>query len=276
MMSAMQAKKPQYEIYTSMMDAEIKQVRQLLGTSLDKDASRGAVLEELFRRAPQFSKTLSIHIYAEEYFWLRTGANIVFPASTALLDALHTTPFDKRSADAFRLPFQSFMISIPSGYKIDGLRIPSFLVTCIPYHQTQELITSPFARLANQQKGIFIRLEDSPPDDVSISIAYRDPIGPAAYARTHISTRHIPELLGVEMDVESREQIKRYPNYQDVSDLSEHDMQIQKAMLRLVIGLGAHTLSEKVAFSAGFPGDREPKMIGRLPATFNGLTLSLK
>ncbi|MDT8924747.1 hypothetical protein RBE51_18295 [Pseudomonas taiwanensis] len=272
----MQAKKPQYDIYTSMMDAEIKQMRQLLGASLDKDASRGAVLEELFKRVPQFARTLSIHIYAEEYFWLRTGANIVFPASVTLLDTLHTTPFDQRSVDAFQLPFQSFMVSIPCGYRIDDLRIPSFLVTCIPYHETQELITSPFARLTNQQKGIFIRLEDSPPDDVSISIAYRDPIGQAAYARTHISTRQIPELLGVQVGEESHKQLRLYPNYQDVSDLSEYDMQIQKAMLRLVIGLGAHTLNKNVVFSAGFPGGREPKMIGKLPDTYRGMTLSLK
>jgi hypothetical protein len=273
MNSVMQAKKPQYEIYQSMMDTELKHLNGHLKNKLGKGPSRSDLLAELFKFMPQFATTLALHIYAEEFYWMRTGGHTIFPASAQILNSLYETPIGFSAIETFNLPHQSFMLSIPAGYAVDGVKVPSFLVTCIPYHKTQELITSPFARLAQQHKGITIRLEESPAHDVAISIAYRDPAVPSAYARTQFSVAQLPELLGIEGHATQESSLKKYPRYSDVDDLSDHDVEIQRTMMRLVAALAWHTSNRAGSLKEGFPFQQIPKMVGRLPEKFTPMTL---
>lgn len=270
----MQVKKPQYDIYSPMMDVELKHLRQHPKSRIGKDATRSEGLAEIFRMAPDFANSLSLHIYAEEYYWLRTGANALFPENASLLKFLHDSLFEGDAITRFTLPFPSFMVSVPSGFACEGIRIPSFLVTCIRYHDTQALITSPFGRLAQQVNGLRIRLEDAPEDDVAISIAYRDPMDTSAYARTQISATQIPEILGANLG--EHPQLKRYPNYTQVTDASEHDLKIQKIILRMVAGLGASTAGAMTCVRQGYPGGSAPKMVGRLPDPCRVMTLVRK
>jgi hypothetical protein len=264
----MQIKKSQYEIYSTMMSGEIKAARQAFKSELPKSASNSDVLAVFIRREPEILQTLNLHIMAEEYFWQQTSAHTLFPQDHQVLNDLMSGDFHISDAKAFTLPLQSFMMSMPQGYEVDGVRIPSFLVTWIPYRRTQELIVGPFAIYARSPKAIHVRLEDTEPDEVSISLCYRDPISHTAYARTHMGTGDISGLLKAKTPDELSNSLMTYQKLLRVEELSAHDLKIQSIMLKLVAALGAHyKATDGACLKPGYPAGQEPKFLGRPPET---------
>lgn len=262
----MQTKKSQYEIYSTMMSGEIKVARQAFKSELSKSSTSSDVLAVFIRREPEILQTLNLHIFAEEYFWQRTGAHTLFPQDHQVLDDLLSADFQLSDEKAFSLPLQSFMVSMPQGYEVEGVRIPSFLVTSIPYRQTQELIVGPFAIYARSPKAINVRLEDTEPDEVSVSLCYRDPLSPTAYARTHIGAGDVPGLLKAKTPAELSNSLMTYQKLLRVEEVSTHDLKIQSIMLKLAVALGAHHKATGGAcLKPGYPTGKEPKLLGRPP-----------
>lgn len=271
----MQAKKPVFEVYSSMLDNQIKYARVMLKNVLPKSATDRDVLAALFKHVPEAIKSLNLNIFAEEHFWIRTGANTIFPESAEVLENLIRARFQMDAADGFTLPFQSFMMSIPSGFKVDGTSIPSFLVSWIPYKQTEELIIGPFGVHAKIGGPLHVHLDSAPDDDIAICICYRDPITPSAYSRTVISANQIPALLQDDREDILVTDIETYKNYHQVVGISSHDIKIQRIMFRIVAALGIYNMAtEGSRLSPGFPGNQQPKFNGKLPDySMNNMTL---
>lgn len=267
----MQQKKSQYEIYSSMLDNQVKHAKIIFEPLLPKNPSDGEVLQVLFQQAPQIINELNLHIFSDEHYWVRCGANAIFPESPDVLDNLIRARFQMDVTEGFSLPFGSFMMSIPQGYKVDGMRIPSFIVSMFPYRQMKELIIDPFVRHSRFKKTFYVELDDGPEDEVAISLCYKDPTSKTAYARTLISASQVPSILGADSTDELSADLKPYENYTGVEGLSEYDMKIQRIMLRLVAALGIYNMAtEGKRLMPGLPGTQEPKLIGRAPQ--RGLT----
>lgn len=272
----MQAKKSQYEIYSTMLDMQCKHAREIFKPILPKKPTESDLLQAAFKYAPDMRNGLNLHIFSEEHFWVRSGANAIFPESAEVLDNLMRARFQMDAAEGFSLPFQSFIISMPQGYKVDGLKIPSFLVSWFPYRQLEELIIGPFGRHAKFDKPLLVNLEDSTEDEMAISICYRDPVSPTAFARTFLSTAKIPELLQARTNEEFTKDLAVYQKLSRVEGLSDLDLHLQRIMMRLVAALGIYNMAtDGDRLLPGFPGKQEPKLIGRAPASgFRSMTLA--
>jgi hypothetical protein len=269
----MQQKKAQYEIYSSMLDNQIKHAKVIFDSILPKRPSDSDVLEVLFKQAPQVREGLNLLIFSDEHHWIRNGANTIFPENSAVLESLLRAKFQMEAAEGFSLPFESFMVSIPQGFKVDGMRVPSFLVSMFPYHKLNELIVGPFTRHARFSKPVNVRLDEAPADEIAISLCYKDPTSTTAYARTLISTGQIPSILESTSMDELTEGFKPYVNYRGIVGLSEYDLKIQRVMLKLVAALGVYNMAtEGKRLLPGLPGSLEPKLIGKAPT--NGLSSS--
>lgn len=267
----MQQKKAQYEIYSTMLDNQVKHGKVIFDALLPKRPTDSDVLEVMFRKAPQIIDGLNLHIFSDEYHWLRCGANAIFPENSDVLDNLIKARFQMDAVDGFTLPFESFMMSIPQGYKVDGLRIPSFIVSMFPYRKMNDLIISPFIKHARFPKPVNLHLDDGPEDEIAISLCYKDPTSSTAYARTLISASQVPSILEAETSDELSADLKIYQNYHGVEGLSEYDMKIQRIMLRLVAAIGIYNMAtDGKRLMPGLPGAQEPKLIGKAP--LRGLT----
>ena len=262
----MQARKSQYQVYSPMLDLQTKHARNLFESHLPRKATGSDVLGVLFTEYPDYLSSLNLNIFSEEYFFTRTGANTVFPENEVVLNNLLKARFQLNSAEGFSLPFESFMFAIPNGYEVDGVKIPSFLVTWIPYAQTQDMLISPFGKYAKITKPLQVILDEAPLGDMGISICYRDPTQSTAYARTLLSASQIPDLLNAKDDSQFKNDLQTYKPYREVIELSEYDVQIQRIMLRLVAAFGIYNVAtEGDRLKPGFPGTLQPKIIGRFP-----------
>lgn len=272
----MQQKKAQYEIYSTMLDNQVKHGKQIFKSVLPKNPSESDVLQAIFRYQPNVLEGLNLHIFSDEYLWLRNGANAIFPESADVLENLYRARFQIDSAEGFSLPFDSFMVSIPQGLKIEGLRIPSFIVSTFPYRKMEELVIGPFARHAKFSKPVHVGLEDGPEDEIAISLCYKDPTSSTAYSRTLMSAYQIPSILQAETGTDLEADLKPYENYRNVVGLSDYDLNVQRIMLRLVAALGVYNMAtEGKRLVPGLPGSQEPKLIGKAPMRgFTNTTLS--
>lgn len=263
----MQVKKAQYEVYTSMLDNQVKHAKEIFKGALPKKPTESDVLEAIFRYSPEMMQSLNLQIFSEEHLWHRNGANAIFPESAEVLDNLLRARFQMDEPEGFSLPFQSFMVSVPQGYKVDGLRIPSFLVNSYPYHDMEKTVIAPFGKHARFKDAVYVTLDDAPEGDMAIALCYKDPMSTTAYSRTLISASQIPDLLGAESTEAFSRDLKVYENYRDVVGLSEYDLKIQRIMLRLVAAIGVYNMAtEGKRLLPGLPGSQEPKMIGKAPA----------
>lgn len=262
----MQQKKAQYEIYSTMLDNQIKHAKLLFKSDLPKHPSDSDVLQIMFKRSPNAMQGLNLHIFSDEFLWLRNGAHAIFPENADVLDNLYRAKFQMDSVEGFSLPFDSFMVSIPQGYKIDRLRIPSFIVSIFPYRKMEDLVIGPFARHAKFSKPVRVGLENGPEDEMAISLCYKDPTSSTAYARTLMSAEQIPAILEAETGSDLETNLKPYQNYRGVEGLSDYDLSIQRIMLRLVAAMGVyHMATEGKRLLPGLPGAQEPKLIGKAP-----------
>lgn len=261
----MQAKKSQYEIYTTMLDSMLKHAKTFLQAHLPKGANERDSAAFLFSRTPAMIEGLNYQIFSEELFWRRNGANTVFPESTAVLDNLLRARFKMEAAEGFTLPFQSFMFAMPQGFTFDGMRIPSFVVTWIPYKQLGDLIFMPFADYVRIKRPS-VNLTEDDRGDYSISLCYRDPADPSLYARTMIGDRDVPKLLAAQTPEEFAAIAGEYGDIKDVVDATAHDHNLQRVMLRLVAAFGIYNMAtDGENLKPGFPGNNKPRYVGHFP-----------
>lgn len=263
----MQQRKAQYEIYSSMLDQQVKAARGFFSRFLPKNASDRDFTAIMFQQTPQLAQSLNLHIFAAEHFWIRTGANAIFPESAEVLDNLLRARFQMDAAEGFTLPFESFMLSVPQGYAVDGVKIPSFIVSCFPYQKMAETVIGPFLQYAGFKKPVAVSLDETSEDDVAIALCYKDPTSKTAYARTLVSVSQIPSILANTSNSELSDELGEYSEYLDVVGLSEYDLKIQRIMLRLVAAIGIYNMAtEGKRLLPGLPGTQEPKIIGKAPS----------
>ncbi len=262
----MQPKKSQYSVYSLMLDGELKLARQLLGKTVSKGATERDIFEILNLKIPGYHQSLNFLIFCEEHFWRRTGGHTIFPETKDVLDNLLRARFQMDSSEGFSLPFESFMFTIPAGFTTDGIQLPSFLVTWIPYQEMGSLVVEPFGRYIRMKDGAHVHL-DIPRGSHSISICYRDPTNPSAYARVVIGDEQIPELLAVQDIHQFRTMLGHYGDgIGGVKDVDELDLRLQQTMLKLVAALGIYDMAtEGNRIKPGFPGGQQPKMMGKMP-----------
>lgn len=261
-----QTKKSLYDLYPRLIDKMVSGIRGQLPKH-ERKKSTQEVAQLIFEQMPYMNKSLDFMIMAEELFWQRQGANVIFPESEVVLDNFSRAKFSLESSEGFDLPYSSFMIALPNNYKFMGTRLPALLVSFYPYYDAGELIINPFHDWLKMRRPDEILSEDVPQGSRAIAISYCDPISQnMGYARMLVAEHKIPALLKADNLETFASIMGNYQQVLGVMNLKEEDLDIQFKAIKLVAALGVyHLATEGQRLKQGFPGQALPRMNHRNP-----------
>ncbi len=255
-----QSKKSLYDLYPRLTDTMINQIRPLLPKA-ERKKDKKQILGEVFKSMPQLLHSLDFLIMAEEMLWEKHGSQVIFPESSVVLDNFAKARFHLDSSEGFSLPFDSFMLAMPHGYKFLGTELPGLMVTFIDYYESQEHTVYPFCDALKIKRPDNVAHDDVRVGAKAISISYRDPKNNMGYARMLVTEDKIPQLLKASDNSDFENIMGYYHDKYGVRALEDYDLDIQFKAIRLVVALGIYNLAtEGERLKTGFPGQSLPRM----------------
>lgn len=260
-----QTKKSLYDLYPMLRDTLANAIRKD-SPKAHRKMSTSSAIKFLLDSMPRLLHTLDFFIVAEEYYWEKKGTNVIFPESGVVLDNFYRAKFQLEMSAGFSLPFDSFMLAMPNGYRCDGTLMPGIMVQFYDYHRAGEELINPFCDAIKIDRPVDIKREEVPLGTRAIVISYRDPKNASGYARALIPDFKIPEILKAQDRYEFQRIMGHYKNQVGVVELEDHDLDIQFKAIKLVAALGVyHLATEGERLRDGFPGQVLPKMNNRSP-----------
>lgn len=259
-----QKKKPQYTICPRLTDKSVNSMKKAL-RELKKE-SNASVIREFFNYSPHMTHSLDLFIFAEERFWETQGNHVIFPENVDVLNNLYRAKFKFENAKGFDLPFSSFILAMPQGYKIDGYEIPSVLITWEKYRTSEHSILYPFFDWIKYPRPSEILHQASSADEMELGIIFRDANESMSYHRTLCFGSALPEILQATSTDEFQKILGNYSqsNIVGIIPSDDHDLNVQFRLFKLIAALGVYNLAkEGGCLISGFPGSVEPKVIGR-------------
>lgn len=248
-----------FQVYSPLTAKGIKTLRKVLDKR-QKSLSDEQKIALIIEHEPNMVHSLDFQIFCEEYYWKRQGRHCIFPRDAEVIDRLLSADFEAGQLESLELPFNSFVVAMPRGYQIDGIEIPSCLITWGEFTKSGKVVMDPFCDAA----GI-PRLTHTYPTardgQKYVSIVYRDTIGssPAKllYARSTLTTDQFKALL----DTRNLDEFTRlagnysHSSYHSIVDNEPHDQVIQYHMLKLVLAMAIYNqATEGEHLKDGIPG----------------------
>lgn len=265
-MSNNQTKKSQYEIYPRLMDRLVQKIKKA-----EKSAAKAnpvSILREFIDYDPSFVNKMDFLIMADEKFWENEGNHTIFPENTLVLDNLLKARFSIEKSIGFDLPFSSFILSLPQGYKVDGYPIPSCLVTWIEYESAHEQTIYPFCDYLGVQRPRVIQKTVANGGDYALRIIFRDRNDSFLYNRAVALESHLPAILRAKNTSEFLSILGTYQNtnLQKVITPDDVDLNIQFRLFKLIAAIGVYNIAtEGKKLQDGLPSSLSPKIIGKAP-----------
>lgn len=259
-----QQKKAHYEICPQLTNRLVNEFRR--ADKSYRNATPKAIMNEIFAYRPSLVHSLDFMILAEEHFWKRSGGHAVFPESPVVLDNLVKAKYHLEDASGIDLPFESFILSIPQGYKIDGIAIPSTLVTWVPYQQSQNHTINPFCDYIGIARPEQVNHEPSGEAERSLGIVFRDQNNPSVYNRALAIESKLPAILKAKDIYEFNAVLGKYDDntFKNVITSDATDLFIQFHLFKLIAALAVYNQATGgKRLLDGFPGSLMPKMIGK-------------
>jgi hypothetical protein len=259
-----QQKKPLYNLCPRSTDKTINQVRNEFRDF--KKLSDAEILGEFYRIFPEMINRLDTFILSEERFWETEGNNVIFPESADVLNNLYRAKYNIENLSGFQLPFKSFILAMPAGFKIDGFEIPSCLITWEKYRSSEHSILYPFLDWIKFPRPMEVIHQPSSEDEMELGIIFRDPDQSLAYHRTLCFGSALPEILKAKDTTEFQAILGNYSfsSMKGIIDSNDKDLNTQFRLFKLIAALGVYNMAtERKHLVSGFPGTIEPKMIGR-------------
>jgi hypothetical protein len=256
-----QQKKSLFDLYTQMTETVVKRMKQALRPDIAKKASTKDIINMVMDSSPDMIHSLDFLILSEEWYWRQHGHHAIFPESEEVLNNLLRAKYQMESAEGFTLPFDSFFMAIPHGYSFNGIKLESFMVTMVPYLESQDHTTRPFCQTMGIRAPDSYAHEEAAPGTRSIAITYRDPVTMAGYIRTLQLDSNLPRILQCETAEEFHEAVGSYHSKVGVIGLTKAELETQFLAIKLVAALGVyHMATEGKRLSDGFPGTQVPKI----------------
>lgn len=256
-----QAKKATYELYPLLTQKLVSLERDTIGRDA-KALSDQAVLQRFARRSPDLTGDHAFYIMAEELHLKNQGSQVIFPDTGLVLDNLLKAKFSMETHEGFNLPYRSFLLAMPRGYKFNGLQLPSLLVTWVPGRDFSSDVLAPFLKQLGVVEGK-TRYEDLP-DMGLLSIVFLDRDAKGARSRSVIYGEDLPHLLGAKNPDQFHSQMVRLGILKDSDAMDAAEAATQFYSMRLVASLGVyHLATEGKHLKPGFPSSQAPRMDGR-------------
>ncbi|MDU8351413.1 hypothetical protein RYA05_05880 [Pseudomonas syringae pv. actinidiae] len=265
-MSNSQTKKSQYEIYPRLIDKLVQRIKKAEKTAVKANAV--SILREFIDYDPSFVNKMDFLIMADEKFWEREGNHTIFPENTLVLDNLLKARFSIEKSIGFDLPFSSFILSLPQGYKVDGFPIPSCLVTWIEYEGAHEHTTYPFCDYLGVPRPRVIQKTVSGEGEYALRIMFRDRNDSFLYHRAVALESHLPAILRAKNTSQFLEILGTYQNTNLIKVIApdDIDLNIQFRLFKLIAAIGVYNIAtEGKKLQDGLPSSLSPKIIGKSP-----------
>ena len=120
-----QNSKPGYSLY-SLNTLRLKKIMVKSGYKNAKKMTFAEIAAEVFDS--DFSNNLDKHLLVTEVLWNHDGRKVIFPGSDDFYGRLLSANFSLDGDASLNLPYSTFILAMPSGFEVDGVRIPSVIV----------------------------------------------------------------------------------------------------------------------------------------------------
>lgn len=251
-----QEKKARYSIYPSALNKLVKQARSKMPSSLAKRMADQDILKRLLEGGEAGVGSNTWMVLAEEHFWGLQESITLFP-SHELLENLRSANFRIDSSAGYELPFESFVLALPLGFDVDGVVLPSLLVTWLTDRVRHEHVYAELCRYAGCSCRAY---SGQKPEERWLSITYR--ADESSYSRTLLCEHDLPSLMSSRGLDDFKRKVGKY--YGGVS-LSDVDAAIQYQALKLVGSIGVYNLAtDGSKLLPGYPEGSTPKIEGKV------------
>lgn len=219
--------------------------------------------------------TLDILVMSSENIWRKRGSHVIFPESLETLLRLAKTEVHGNLID-WPFPYDTFVVSVPDGFKIDGIPVPPFLVSVEDYNGHTALRTL-FKELGKPDFNI---MSDKKLDGYRISISFQaDKVKDTEtyhYCHTNVMLSQLDDLSaisGTDFTALGRAITEAgRKDYVGRVELSESDAKLTGFMVRFVVGLAVyHKATNGEFFRDGFPDGKKQQLSGIRSADIKGL-----
>jgi hypothetical protein len=214
--------------------AEYRRVKKMTGLEYTR---------ELFEYAPEaMMQSLECQMMADEYRWRKTGRHVIYPGDADFLHQLLSAKYDLTSIETINLPFTSFMLPIPTNFRIDGGNVNGMLVNIYRGQEKIDLPDQLFKSLNLNLKSIPAHTFEL--DDLLISICMMD--NGKRFNRAGIRSvdtiQHLTGIINAPDHITFSEQIGQFPQgmFTDMKGLNEDDSRMIFYAYKIVAALNIY------------------------------------
>lgn len=202
-------------------------------------SDRSGMLAEFAKGAIQKKDLVSYNITLEEHGLYRRKNKIIFLESPNLIDSLLRSSFSLAKGGKVTMPFDSFTIAIPKGYRYNNTLIPPALVTYASADERIKLYGQDWLARNNINVTIPSNVDIH---EKSLSVIFNSTT--IGKYRFHIDEQLIPSILKSKSAEEMSERIG-----QDMWMVEEDDITQQFVLAKLIVSMGiyesaAHSLKK--------------------------------
>jgi hypothetical protein len=133
-----------FQLYRPLMDTCYKMLSKQVGKKQVKTPLDA--VKVMINASKAFVTSIDYLVILEEARWVRQGKDVLFPSSRVFVDHLLRAKYKLDSLESLEMPFSSFVLSMPDGYEINGVRVRSMLVSTQTYNQGNELLHKPLIK----------------------------------------------------------------------------------------------------------------------------------
>lgn len=264
-----------YSKYTTMSDDIYQFVRKLDGgiRKGDVDGAIGLQMSAKAKYGLQFGRMMEDYVMAEEDLWReRSPRRVVFPETEVQLRRLLSDEFVLTDAAGIEPPFESFVLALPKGFEVDGVELPSCLITWLPALAHVGKALDGFLARHNLPPSL-VQIKPDNRDEHSLSIIVRARDG--TLSRVMAYQRFIPDLLKSRDINEYRARVGNLSDNVIARDLDEYDSKQQYYLLRLVAAVSVYIAAYgEAALTEGFRNAAQrTAMLPKTVKTVKGYTL---
>lgn len=250
-----------FRTYTPLTQTILKNLKKtgILNKRLKRLSDEEIIGETVFTYQDMFH-TLDFLILAEEHYWSLKKRPSIFLESSSVAHRLYKATYDAKWMSGIEMPFDSFILSIPKDFSIDGVTIPGCLVTWMPFDEMEHRAVRPLCRKAGVPEPGGVNVPDDYRKSMTLHISYQDPYDSRkiTYGRCVIPQEFFGTLLRARTLEEFREEAGDYQSaFKHLVESSEADIRIQFTLLKIILAMAVYNqATDRQQLTPGLPGTR--------------------
>lgn len=226
---------------------------------IPKEISDIEILKLLVDFNPVFIKSQDFRIALYEILWKKMGKHALFINSAKDVEAIKkaTYSFPEGAKIEVKMPFDSFILCLPSDCKVGSKRGGSVLVTQVPFPQMEDTLRDDFVKITGHPE-MFIKSDiNEYAGAIPLYMTYRpqpgqlfDPVDPYYYLG--LKSTEIASVLKSKDMKEYRERTKDLKSVFALG-LDEEELEYQFDLVKLIFGVAIYWSASPDSIHEGLP-----------------------